>query len=608
MYDKSVSQSGYRVPDFSRVQSVRLTAAILVTLAIFFVFDVTGSPPLWAVSSLARTTSTLSVSFSPTVAGTDSGSVSVTSNASNSPAVITLAGSGVQSAHFPAWVMPGLRGVGKTDPPGTTSSISLSSARGETVDTQVIVSGPSSGLSNVNLSGSALSGPGGATIPASNITLYREYYVTVTGTVSYGGGNNPPLGSGTYPEPLIPFKDPETGSSLCGTTATLKACNASVSAGQNQPYWIDISVPRGAATSPPGTYTGAITVTADQGTVTIPVTLTVWNFELPITPSEQSLWTLYSPASGVTVASLTSALMRNKVMGWYVNATDASSDITKFGLNRSGLDLYYFIGINCSGGFSSIPTPSQINTAAANFPVGLPLSFYVGDELTGCSGAYSALKTMGKNAHAANPRVSTIATFNAPDANLYNEGDGQSAIDHWTLLASVQQWPSLPWAGPGDLWSYASCNTGYGNTPEWMVDYPQVNERIHAGFLNWTQGATGLLFWRSDGWTNGNTIGSWNSVDTTNCGVSRPGDGIFVYPPAPIASSEPAPGIRLKAIRDGMQDYEYAQILKNHGQTTFLNSVVSPIAASWINWTHDPNALEGARLKLGQQLHQLAFP
>src|SRR5438309_1124290 len=196
------------------------------------------------------------------------------------------------------WVVSGLVRVGKTDTPGAGSSISLSGARGETVDTQVVLQGPSSGLTNVNLSASALTGPGGATIPASNITLYREYYLSVTGTASYGGGSNPPLGSGTYPEPLIPFNDPETGAPLCGSAATLKACNASISAGQNQPYWIDISVPRGATNSPPGTYAGSISITSAQGNATIPVTLTVWNFELPVQPSELSEWTLFNPATG----------------------------------------------------------------------------------------------------------------------------------------------------------------------------------------------------------------------------------------------------------------------------------------------------------------------
>src|SRR5712664_2103137 len=245
--DKSVSRSGEQARGtFPRVKSLLLAAAVPVVLTTFIAFDTT------------------------------SGSA------------------------FPVWATSGLVRVGKTDTAGTASSISLSSARGETVDTQVVVQGPSGGLTNVNVSASALTGPGGATILASSVTLYREYYVTVTGTANYGGGSNPPLGSGTYPEPLIPFNDPETGAPLCDTSASLKACNASIVAGENQPYWLDISIPHGTAASPSGTYTGNISVTANQGAVTIPVALTVWNFELPTQPSELSLWTLWPPAPGNT--------------------------------------------------------------------------------------------------------------------------------------------------------------------------------------------------------------------------------------------------------------------------------------------------------------------
>ena len=555
--DKSVSRNGEQTSrTLRRVKSMLLAAAVPVVLTTFIAFDTT------------------------------SGSA------------------------FPVWAMSGLVRVGKTDTAGTVPSISLSSARGETVDTQVVVQGPSGGLTNVNVSASALIGPGGATIPASSVTLYREHYITVTGTANYGGGGNPPLGSGTYPEPLIPFNDPETGSPLCGTAATLMACNATISAGQNQPYWIDISVPRGATNSPPGTYTGSISISAAQGNVTIPVTLTVWNFELPAQPSELSLWTLWPPAAGNTIATLAQALMRNKVMSCCDLTANVASDITNFGLNRFGLNLFYLVGIKCDGSYNSLPSTSQINNAVANFPAGLALDFYVADELNGCTNAYSAIKTMGSNAHSANRTVGTIMTINTPDANLYNEGDGRSAIDHWVLLDAVQQWPALPFSAGGDLWSYTSCNTGFGNTPEWLVDYPPINERIQAGFLNWTQGATGILYYRADGWTAGNAIASWNNVDTTACGsgLGRPGDGIFLYPPGPIGSTESAPGIRLKAIRDGIQDYEYAQILKNLGQASFVNSIIQPIATSWSNWSHDPNALEAARMQLGQKLDQLSPP
>jgi len=553
--------------------------------------------------------------FTPTAAGSVTGSVSVLSNATNSPATISLSGVGVTpaSSAFTTWVAPSLVRVGPTNAPGTTSSISLSGARGETLDTQIIVTAPAGGLTNVNLSPSALTGPGGATIAASNVVLYREYYVTVSGTVPQGGfpsgGTNPPLGSGTYAEPLIPFNDPATGLALCGTAATLKACNATISAGQNQPYWIDISVPRGPSNSPPGTYTGTITVTSTQGNVTVPITVTVWNFELPLKPTELSEWTLWNPNTGNTVATLAQALMRNKVMSRYDNAISAVPNMATFGMNRVGLDGSFYIGMQCNGGFSSLPTQVQIAVAAATFPIGLALDEYVADELTGCSGAYSNLKTLARNLHASG--VKSIATFNAVDPNLQDDGNGiLPAIDHWVLLTAVQQWPALPYTGKGDLWSYTSCNIGFGNTPEWLIDYPPINERMQAGFLDWTQGATGVLYYRADGWSSGNAIGSWNNLNVSACGSgsSNPGDGVFLYPGGPIGSSESAPGIRLKAIRDGIQDYEYAQILKNLGQQTFVNSVIQPIATSWSNWSHDHNALENARTQLGQQLNQLSPP
>jgi len=524
--------------------------------------------------------------------------------------VIVIKANKSTAAAFPVWVASGLVRVGKMEAPGMVGSIDISGARGEIVDAQIIVHAPAGGLTQVNLSASDLTAPGGATIQVSNLTLYREYYVTITGTANYGGGNNPPLGSGTYAEPLIPFNDPETGAALCSSTATLKACNASIVAGENQPYWIDISIPHGTAASPSGTYTGNVFVTSNKGKVIVPVSLTVWNFELPPQPSELSLWTLWPPAAGNTITSVARALMRNKVMSWFDEAANASSDKSNSGLNRSGLDAYFHFQVKCDGTHNKIPSAKEIDSAAAKFPEALPLDLYVGDELNDCPQGYAALKTIGSQAHAANRAVKTILTINTPDSKLFDDGHGRSVIDHWVLLASMEKWPALPFTGGGDLWSYTSCNTGHGNTPEWLVDYPPINERIQAGFLNWTQGATGILYYRADGWTAGNSINSWNNLDTNACGpgVARPGDGIFLYPPGPISSSEPAPGIRLKAIRDGIQDYEYAQMLKNQGQASYVEFVLKPIATSWTKWTRDPGELENVRQKFGQQLQQVSHP
>jgi hypothetical protein len=494
------------------------------------------------------------------------------------------------------WVTPSLVRIGRTDAPGTTSSIRLFGARGETVDSQVVVRAPADrALTNVNVSASTLTGAGGANIAASNIALFREHYLTTKGT-DRAHGTNPPDGPGTYAEPLIPFNDPETGAPLCDNSAALKACNATISAGQNQPYWVDFSIPRDAGNNPAGTYTGTIIVKSDQCSRTIPVTLVVWDFELPLAPSEKSLFLYWTNEHDTSAHQ---ALLRNKVMPWYESASAARSDRSNWGLSRSGLDSYSYIGIKCDGSYNSLPTASQIKKWAASTPSGVSLDFYPADEISACPAAFAPLRTLAKNAHRAG--VAILVTI-PPVAALHG------VVDHWTMLPF--DWPDSLTGIQGDFWSYSSCNIGSGNTPEWMVDYPPINERIQAGFLNQTQRASGILYWRTDNWTAGDAIGSWNRVERQSCGkgYNRPGDGILVYPPGPIASSEPAPGIRLKAIRDGIQDYEYVQILKDLGQEAFANSVIRPIAASWNNWTHDPNELIAARMQLGEELNQLSAP
>src|ERR1700732_2636548 len=90
--------------------------------------------------------------------------------------VIFIKANKSSAAAFPVWVASGLVRVGKTEAPGMVSSIDLSGARGEIVDAQIIVHAPASGLTNVNVSPSDLTAPGGGMIPASNITMYREHY------------------------------------------------------------------------------------------------------------------------------------------------------------------------------------------------------------------------------------------------------------------------------------------------------------------------------------------------------------------------------------------------------------------------------------------------
>ena len=173
----------------------------------------------------------------------------------------------------------------------------------------------------------------------------------------------------------------------------------------------------------------------------------------------------------------------------------------------------------------------------------------------------------------------------APDPALYDDGSGigKPAVDYWVMLPRM--WP-LSLAGiPGKVWSYNDLE-GDNYSPKWLIDFLPINYRIQAGFLNQMQGATGLLYWAVDYWPNEAT--AWDDVLVGPVsGAYWPGEGILLYPGARVGTTATAPSMRLKYLRDGIQDYEYVELLKSKNQVSFINSVIRPIAADWHNWTQD---------------------
>jgi hypothetical protein len=166
-------------------------------------------------------------------------------------------------------------------PPGAPHA-DLVAARNEFESFQVAVEGgdgrPGVGVA---VAGDGLTGPGGATIPADDVTIYREapYHVTFA---SDGEGE-----PGDWYDALIPERDPFYGEDRNAFPYDIPADAKLVS-------WIDVFVPEAAEG---GTYRGRLLVTQDDGATTlatIPIRLRVLDFELPATTSLRSL-TLSTP-------------------------------------------------------------------------------------------------------------------------------------------------------------------------------------------------------------------------------------------------------------------------------------------------------------------------
>jgi len=77
-------------------------------------------------------------------------------------------------------------------------------------------------------------------------------------------------------------------------------------------------------------------------------------------------------------------------------------------------------------------------------------------------------------------------------------------------------------------------------------------------------------------------------------------DGSLVYPGRAVGYDGIAPSMRLKALRDGIEDYEYLAILERAGKKEEADAIVSGLAGSWFDWNRAPAAYEEARSALAQ--------
>lgn len=485
------------------------------------------------------------------------------------------------------WVVPSMTRVGERDAPGEEWQARIYAARGETEAFQVVVSAPGGGLTNVNVEASDLAGPGGSTIPSAKVALYRERYVDVIrGSPVAAGQSNVPLGPGRYPDGLVPFRTP-------AGAANPSAAPFAVAAGADQPIWIDVSVPRG---MPPGIYAGAVTVTADQGSATVPVSVKVWSFELPLRPSLRSSFTLWSHAYDPAYQRI---LAEHRVAPFVLRAGDAPALASDFGVSLAGVP--YWSGLS---GCSMNPAPSVDTVAGlvSAYPPDVDVFFYVADEITTSACVFPTVKSWARSIH--QTRAKSLVTM-APNADLLDDGTGRSAVDIWAMLPmfydpSASAFQQARQKGD-ELWSY-TCLAQDGYSPKWLIDYAPMNYRIMPGFLNQSLGLGGILYWAVDIWT----ADPWNDVDQRGSdGSSFPGEGQLIYPGEPVGVSGPVPSMRLKWIRDAVDDYEYVELLKAQGRGDLALEVARGVGADWRNWSRDPAVLEQARIRLGTELDGL---
>jgi hypothetical protein len=494
------------------------------------------------------------------------------------------------------WVVSSLTRVVRGDIPGQLTTPHLYAARGEYEAFQIAVRAPTSGLTLQSAVASDLTNGAGGSLSSSNITLYREHYVQVTASSPDRHGSNRSLGPGWYPDALIPFVSPNTGSPLAG--GAYQAAPFTVDPAGTLTIWVDVWVAPGTS---PGDYAGTVTLSTDQGDLSVPWTLTVWNFTLPLKSTLRSAF-LYGDMSSLAADE---ELLRHKIEPLREPSWEQSTLINSFGLGDVGLSFWSGADAkNCT--MSAAPSASQIQAAVAAQQTGLSTYIYSADEIGACASLFPVVQQWAQSMHQAG--ISNLVVI-PPTPALYDDGTGtgRSAVDIWVVLP--MQYNS---AGIGqvqakgdEVWSYnALVQDGY--SPKWLIDYDPINYRIQAGFLSQSQGLTGLLYWRVDQWSPD----PWNNVN--NAGQfgngNYPGEGLLVYPGKDVGLSGVVPSMRLKQLREGVEDYEYVAILKRLGRGDWALGLVRSVAPDWRNWTRDANALEAVRHQLGAEIDRLSNP
>jgi hypothetical protein len=436
--------------------------------------------------------------------------------------------------------------------------------------------------------------------------------------------------------------------------------------GQSCTLWIDIYIP---AETRAGLYKGSIKVSAEDGTAaSLPVSLTVWDFTLPEIASHRTHLGEFSLIAKVWGIERESEQFRNTELKFCEELArhrvsppiphSLLPDINEDGsLNIDSerhKKLTAYIDKTHLVDFEVPRTPFMTNTSNSDRPtpdnqtdpVAIEKSkryyreiyqyvqdngwaerayLYMLDEPNSMKD-YNQVINLGKVVKNAAPDLQVLVVEQTykqdpswPDLDPY--------IDIWCPLFSFVDRPTIDEKiNHGDeVWSYTALvqpappyhpdyeNLKDKNPPYWHIDQPLIMYRIPT-WLNHQYHINGLLYWTTSGWYNdvspwiSPTLGPWDSESTDSTEYDTRyfnGGGILFYPGINAGFDGPVASIRLKNIREGLEDYEYFAILDKNGEGEFVKDMVNQVCPEWWDFTRNPDKLLEIREKLALKIESL---
>ncbi len=466
----------------------------------------------------------------------------------------------------------------------------LAAAKNEFEAFQIAVTADGGAVSGVSVAATVLSGP--QTLQAPR--LVREELIAL------GNASAPDGFTGDVPDALVPDVDDVVGEKR-------NAFPFNVSAGQTRVVWAEIHVPAGAQ---PGVYQGSVTVSAGGATLaTVPVTLTVWDFALPSTSSLKSHFGLAYGSLDVQHAAVSGdafSVLRARYGQLGLDHRISVSSFDDGNLSESHFAQFY-------GALADGTAPTQLQGAkltsvrflgdpksAAAY--GAWASFfkargwfdrlfdYTCDEPPATC-AWSDISARNATMKAGDPQFRSLVTTDVQSATAngvlssidvivpvvnYLDGKSQRDAGGWDDQYSGAQRSKydafLASGSRKELWMYQSCMShGCGGSsayftgwPSYMIDTSSVRSRAME-WLSFAWDVTGELYWDTTFAYSQGRANPWSD----QWFFSGNGDGTIFYPGTPDriggTTHIPVASLRLKMLRDGMEDYEYLKLLSDAG-------------------------------------------
>ncbi|HQK93060.1 MAG TPA: DUF4091 domain-containing protein [Armatimonadota bacterium] len=498
-----------------------------------------------------------------------------------------LAASPADSVPYTLWAAPSVQKVFRdAEPSGLGEPAHIYAAANEFEAVQALLTAGTESLEDVTVRVMPFRRERHA-IGSASVTLYLAHYVPCPAT-----GKD-------YPDPLPPLRD-----------------GFDVPAGTSQPIWIEVFVPKG---TPAGDYAGGIVVTpANAPGRRLPLRLTVYGFELPdqvhaVTAfgiSDDCVFDKHGVASSDGQATNARArlrqryyefLLEHKISPYYLPVDLRSPWASKY-LNDPRLTSFAVPYREDEGYLRDI--------AAYLRERGLlkKAYFYVVDEPV-ARPSYDEIRHVAEVLHRVDPQLRLVAPFyRAPDwdesQTPFDELTGYLDIwcpnaHYFDLNPRVHQQIQERRAAGETAWCYVCCGPGepYNN---FFVQMSGLSHRLLFTQL-WRLGVEGLLYWSTTYWAA--VADPWTDMTTVpDINKSIYGDGSLLYPGKPVGIDGPVASIRLKIIRDGIEDYEYLRLLAQRRGMLAAHRAAEALCPSLSQYTRDPATFAFLRHKIAREI------